>query len=148
MTVITHQLDAQCPPDRIWAQLALLDAVARFNPGVRAARVRGALTRGVGAVRECDLLPKGRIAERVTAWEEGRAIGLEVIETDWPLRFMRWVTRIEPRGTGTHLTQRLEYRVKFGPLGWLMDALMMRRKIADAVEAALKGLIAEAERTR
>jgi hypothetical protein len=29
-------------------------------------------------------VPKGRIVERVTHWEEGRAVGLEVAESDWP----------------------------------------------------------------
>ena len=145
MTVISHQLEARCPPQRLWELLATLDAVATYNPGVRAARVRGAAQRGVGAVRECELVPKGRVAERVTTWEEGSALGLELVESDWPLRFMRWVTRVEPRSAGSRLTQRLEYRVKFGPLGWLLDRLVMRRKIAGAVESALRGLIAKAE---
>jgi hypothetical protein len=145
MTVISHQLDAGCPPERIWDLLAALDAVPRFNPGVRAARVRGGQARGIGAVRECELVPRGRIAERVTLWEEGRALGLEVVESDWPLHFMRWVTRVEPASAGSRLSQRLEYRVKFGPLGWVLDRLLMRRKIAGAVETALRGMVRAAE---
>ena len=145
MTVINHQLDAGCPPGRIWDLLATLDAVPSFNPGVRAARVRNGQARGVGAERECELMPRGKVAERVTTWEEGRAVGLEVVESDWPIHFMRWVTRVEPRSRGSRLSQRLEYRVKFGPLGWLLDRLVMRRKIAGAVETALRGLIAKAE---
>src|SRR5580700_2283164 len=111
MTVIRHEIEARCAPDRVWALLSDLEAVERYNPGVRAAKIQGTKRVGVGAMRLCDLAPKGRVVERVTLWEEGRALGLEVAESDWPIHFMRWVTRVEPRGAGTRITQELEYQV-------------------------------------
>src|SRR5262245_35470274 len=101
MTTIRHDLGARCPPERIWALLADLEAVARYNPLVRAAEVQGARRTGVGARRACTLAPRGRVVEEVTLWEDGRAIGIAVAETDWPVRSMRWVTRVEPRDGGT-----------------------------------------------
>jgi hypothetical protein len=97
-------------------------------------------------MRACELAPRGRIVERVTHWEEGRALGLEVAESDWPIHFMRWVTRLEPRGGGTRITQTLEYRVKLGPLGWLLDRLVMRRKLTATLDGVLASLVAHAER--
>ena len=129
----------------MWDVLADLEAVARYNPAVRASRVTGTQSQGVGAQRECDLVPKGKVIERVTVWEEGSALGLEVVESDWPITFMRWITRVEPRGSGSRLTQRLEYQVKFGPIGWLLDKTMMQRKLTQNIEAALRGLIRTAE---
>jgi len=58
---------------------------------------------------------------------------------------MRWVPRIDPAGSGARVTQKLEYKVKFGPLGMLLDALVMRRNIERAVRAALEGMIRRAE---
>jgi hypothetical protein len=144
MTVIRHEIDAPCAPDRIWALLADLEAVERYNPGVREARVRGAQRTGVGASRVCELHPKGRVVERVTHWEEGRALGLEVAESDWPIHFMRWVTRVEPRGTGARITQELEYRVKFGPFGWLLDRLAMERKLRSTLDGIFESLVEHA----
>lgn len=118
----------------------MLEAVARYNPTVATARTRGDLTRGVGAERECELRPSGRVVERVTTWEEGAAIGLEVVESDWPIVFMRWVTRIEPQEGGCRLTQDLHYQVKFGPLGWALDALVMRRKLRSNLDEVLASL--------
>ena len=146
VTIIRHDLKAACPPQGLWALLADLSAVADYNPMVKAARQRGTKAQGVGAERECDVVPKGKVVERVTVWEEGRALGLEVVESDWPIHFMRWVTRIEPNGDGAYLTQELEYKVKFGPLGWALDQVMMKRAIARNVEGALTGLIRQAER--
>jgi len=145
MTTIRHEIDAHCPPERVWALLSDLEAVDRYNPGVRAACIEGTQRTGVGARRACELVPKGRVVERVTHWEERRALGLEVAESDWPIHFMRWVTRLEPHGESTRITQDLEYQVKFGPLGWLLDALVMKRKLTNALDAVFAELKRHAE---
>jgi Polyketide cyclase / dehydrase and lipid transport len=145
MSVIHHNLSARCRPDQLWQELSALEAVGRHNPTIRAARLTGTLRQGVGAIRECDLLPKGKVVERVTVWDEGRSIGLEVVQSDWPIRTMQWVTRIESQGTGSTLIQRLEYKMKFGPIGWVLDNLVLRRKITRNVGTALNNLVALAE---
>ena len=89
MTTIRHEVHAACPPARVWALLADLEAVQRYNPGVRSAVIKGSQRCGVGAQRSCELVPKGRVVERVTHWEDRRAVGLEVTESDWPIQFMR-----------------------------------------------------------
>ena len=144
-TTIRHEIHAACPPERVWALLADLEAVERYNSGVKRAAIEGGQIDGVGARRACDLVPKGRVVERVTHWEEGRAVGLEVVESDWPIHFMRWVTRIEPSGGGTRITQLLEYAVKFGPLGWLFDRLVMKRKLSGALDEVFASLVKHAE---
>ena len=145
MTTIHHEIEAACSPERVWAVLADLEAVPHYNPTVRTAAVKGTRRTGVGAERVCDLLPKGRVVERVTHWEDGREVGLEVAESDWPIRFMHWVTRVEPKGAGSLISQRLEYELKFGPLGWLLDRLVMRRKLTDTLDDVFARLAKHAE---
>lgn len=145
MTTISHDLRAACPPEALWRVLSDLTAVERYNPAVRAARHAGGTPGSAGAVRECDLHPKGRLTERVTLWDEGRALGLEVVASDWPITRMDWVTRIEPTAGGSRVTQELTYQTKFGPVGRILDMLVMRRAIARNVGAALAGMIAMAE---
>ena len=145
MTTIHHEIEAACPPENIWAVLADLEAVQHYNPTVRTAAVKGSRRTGVGAERVCDLLPKGRVVERVTHWEDGRAVGLEVAESDWPIRYMRWVTRVESKGSGSRITQTLEYAVKFGPLGWVLDKCVMRRKLTTTLDDIFARLARHAE---
>jgi hypothetical protein len=145
MTTIHHEIRANCPPARLWALLSNLEAVQQYNPTVRAAAVQGNQRAGVGALRACDLKPNGRVVERVTLWEDGRAIGLEVAESDWPIHFMRWVTRVEPDAGGARIKQKLEYKVKFGPAGWLLDRLVMRRKLRETLDDVLASLVKHAE---
>ena len=129
----------------MWALLSDLEAVQHYNPTVRAAAVQGSQRAGVGATRACDLKPKGRVVERVTHWEDGRAVGLEIAESDWPIHFMRWVTRVEPDGGGTRIKQELEYKVKFGPAGWLLDRLVMKRKLTATLDDVFAALVKHAE---
>ena len=145
MTTIHHEVQANCSPERVWALLSDLEAVQRYNPTVRAAMVQGARRTGIGAERACELVPKGRVVERVIHWEDGRAVGLEVAESDWPIHFMRWVTRIEPVGSSTRITQSLEYKVKFGPVGWLLDNLVMKRKLTSALDEVFASMVRHAE---
>jgi hypothetical protein len=145
MTTIHHQIEAACPPEHVWTVLADLEAVQHYNPSVRAAALRGSRRTGVGAERVCELLPRGRVVERVTHWEDGRAVGLEVAESDWPIRFMRWVTHIEPKGDGSLIKQELEYAVKFGPLGWLMDRVVIKRKLTATLDDVFARLARRAE---
>jgi hypothetical protein len=91
------------------------------------------------------LLPKGRVVERVTHWEDGRALGLEVAESDWPIHFMGWVTQIEPRDGGTRISQSLHYSVKFGLFGWRLDRLMMKRKLTATLDDVFASLVKHAE---
>lgn len=145
MTTILHETTANCPPAQVWALLADLEAVARYNPGVRTAAIQGPQRTGVGAQRACDLVPSGRVVERVTHWEDGRAVGLEVAQSDWPIHFMRWVTRVESRGAATRITQKLEYQMKFGPVGWLLDKLVMKRKLTTTLDGVFAKLVKIAE---
>ena len=146
MTALRHDVRAKCQPHKVWALLADLEAVQRYNPSVRSARLAGERRSGIGAMRACELVPHGRVVERVTHWEDGREVGLEVAESDWPIHFMRWVTRIEPEGDGTRITQDLEYKVKFGLVGWLLDRLVMKRKLAATLDSVFASLIAQAEK--
>jgi TfoX/Sxy family transcriptional regulator of competence genes len=147
MTALHHEVHAACPPERVWAFLSDLEAVQHYNPGVRRAVIEGTQRKGVGARRACELMPKGRVVERVTHWDENRAVGLEVAESDWPIHFMRWVTYVEPSGGGTRIWQSLEYEVKFGPFGWLLDRLVMRSKLTRALDEVFASLAPRRRRT-
>jgi len=146
VTTIRHEIHAACPPAIVWKILANLEEVARYNPGVRSAETLGPARTGVGAMRACELVPKGRVVERVTHWEEARALGLEVTESDWPIHFMRWVTRLDPVDGGTRISQELEYEVKFGPVGWLLDRLLMKKKLTETLDGVFSSLVKHAEK--
>ena len=129
MTQLQHAIRVAASPEKVWAVLADLETVQHYNSGVKRAKYISAEREGVGASRHCDLNPKGWVKERVIAWEPRRAVTMELYESQWPLKFMRWRTELAPDGAGTLITQQMEYQVKFGLLGGLLDRLVMRRKL-------------------
>ena len=145
MPTVYHSFDANCSANALWLVLADLGSVADTNPLVNAVTIIGDRKGGLGAVRRCDLFPKGKVTERVCAYEEGCMIGLEVVESDWPVVSMAWRTEVKAIPGGATLKQVLEYRMKFGPFGWLLNALVMRRALEKNIGAALKGVIRVAE---
>ena len=130
MTTLCHQIRIEAPAEAVWTAIAGdLTAVQHFNRTVSSARLVTEQRDGVGAMRRCELRPKGFVEERVWAWTPGRAIGLEVAASHWPIVFMKWKTELFADGKATLVSQEMSYKLKFGPLGALMDALMMRRKL-------------------
>lgn len=133
MTTLRHQIRIDAPVDAVWKAVADLVAVQHYNPMVVSARHISDKREGVGATRRCELKPKGWVEERVWEWSPPRAIGLEVAASKWPVVFMKWKTELQGEGKGTVVSQELSYKMKFGPLGAPMDALMMRRKMDKGI---------------
>lgn len=130
MTTLEHEIRIGASKERVFATLANLELVQEYNPSVLSAKYISTEHRGVGAARECDLgSDGGMIRERVTGFEDGKAISMELYEHNWPLKSMHWTTRVEPDGTGTLVTQSLDYEVKFGLIGALLDKLAMKNKM-------------------
>jgi hypothetical protein len=53
-----------------------------------------------------------------------------------------------PRSRGTLVKQRMEYELKVGPIGVLMDALMVRRKSDAGIKGFFEGLKRYVEKGR
>lgn len=144
MSRLRHELRAACPPEAVWSVLADLLAVERYNPSVAEARLVDGPAEGVGAARACTLRPSGSVVERVDVWEPGRAVGLAVVESGWPME-MRWTTRVSPDGEGARVEQDLDYTMRYGPLGWALDRLFVGRTLDRSVGATLAAFVAHAE---
>ncbi|MBI5379016.1 MAG: SRPBCC family protein [Nitrospirae bacterium] len=140
MPELQHTITINAPPDKVWKVLADLEAVQHYNPTVSRAQYISTNRQGVGASRQCDLKPKGVLKERVIAWEPNQAIALELYESPWPVAFMRWRTDVKPHGSETVVSQRMEYRVKFGILGSLLDRLVMRQTLDRTIADVFDGL--------
>jgi hypothetical protein len=53
---------------------------------------------------------------------------------------MKWRTELTAGSDATLVSQEMSYKLKFGPLGRLMDALVMRRKLDKSVAEILGSL--------
>jgi ligand-binding SRPBCC domain-containing protein len=140
MTTLHHQIRIEAPIEAVWKAVSILTEVQHYNPMVASARFLSDRREGVGAMRRCELKPKGWVEERVWEWSPPHVIGLEVSASEWPIAFMKWRTELEKDGNATRISQDLSYKVKFGPLGALMDLLVMRRMLNKGVGGAFEAL--------
>ena len=140
MTTLNHQVHIDAPVDAVWKALADLDGVQKFNPAVMSARIISDRPDGVGATRRCTLRSGGWVEERAWEWRDGRALGLEVVAGQYPVTSMRWRTELQREGGGTLVTQQMDYEMKFGVLGAILDRLFMRRLLDVTITQIFAGL--------
>ena len=140
MTRLHHEITINASLDRVWQVLADLQAVKNYNANVRGIEIVSASREGVGATRHCTFKDGGFSRERVTVWRPQNALGLEIIDTSFPMKSCRWVTTLQSKGSHCLMTQDLDYEVKFGVLGSLMDALLMKRKYGQILQEIFEGM--------
>ncbi len=140
MTVLENSIRIDAPPEKVWSVLASLDALDRYDPGVRKSEIVSPSREGTGAARRCDLAPGGWFKERVSEWRPRQAIAFELFECTLPVRRLGHAYMLTPEGGGTLVRQRMEYQLKFGAVGRLMDSLLVRRKWNAGVKGFLAGL--------
>lgn len=127
----------EAPPDAVWALLSDFHGVDRWAPLVVRVSELGDVAAGPGMARRCELRWLGRVDEVVNVWEPGARIGYRVTALG-PVQASQslWVLEPDDQG-GTCVRLRLAYRMRFGILGRLLDALVVRRILARNLRGAL-----------
>lgn len=131
----------------VWAVFADFPNLADHWDGLKASRLIGDQTRGVGARRQVDLAPAGTMVEIVTAWEEGRTLTTTNQPSALvPFKQAEAKLTLEPDGDGTVITFDYRYVPRGGPIGRLTGPVidrMLRKNfegmMAAIEETALKG---------
>lgn len=129
MTELNHEVKINAPTEKAFSVLSNLESVQYYNPSVISAKYITDNHRGVGSARECDLGKDGRVKERVIDYKENEYIAMELYEHNWPLEFMKWDTRFKPSPDGLIVSQKMQYKMKFGVLGAVLDGLFMKKKM-------------------
>ena len=111
------------PSEDVWARLARLEDIRLWSEAVLDARCEGAVSRGVGAERTCDLRGGVRIKERWLAWNEGRSFTYEGVGIPLVARARNeWTVQAE--GDRTLLGSRAEVVLKGGRFGRLLEPIV------------------------
>jgi hypothetical protein len=95
---------------------------------------------GQGAARRCDLKPGGWFKEKVSEWRPHESLAFELYECSLPVRRLKHRYTLVAEGSGTVVRQRMEYQLKFGALGKLLDAIFVRRKWNAGIRGFFAGL--------
>ncbi len=81
------------------------------------------------------------MVEKVIDWQDGRAYRAELSEFSLPLNRAIATLSVEPVDAGrSRAKMRMDFEVKYGPIGWLMGKTMMSRMMGGLFLIVLRGL--------
>jgi carbon monoxide dehydrogenase subunit G len=130
------------PSERVWQVLDNFGNVAAYNPGVDASRLVTDVATGEGACRECVLSESGRIEETVVDYRSGEGYTVEFTDVgSLPLASNTVDVSLHPVDADrTEVTMSSRFAAKYGPLGWLLATVVMKRRFRETFDDTLAGL--------
>jgi len=128
-------------PEAVWAVVSRYMHIDEFAPQVTSVEALTRSVDGVGAKRRNHFANGTSMVEEVTAWHPGESYSVEMSHMSaMPLHEARSDIRLTPVGGKTKVTWTFDYRVKYGPFGWLMGQTLMKRMMGKVIDANLQGL--------
>ena len=142
MIHLERTLDINAAPDAVWAMVGRFMHIDEFAPQVTKVEALTDGDDGVGSTRRCHFENGDSVVEKVTEWDDGRRYRVQLSEIDnMPLHEMHAGFAIEPLAGGrSRVNQFMDFRVKYGPLGWLMGQTMMKMMMGKIMAGNLQGL--------
>ena len=140
MSTFQTTIEIQAPIEQVWAALDDIGSIAQWNPGIHDSYVTSDKATGLGATRFCDLGGKNYLDEQVVAWEPQEGLTMRIVGTNLPFEAadIRFTLRAENGKTAVTVSPL--YRLKYGPLGTLMDRFYVRGTYRQGMASLLQGL--------
>ena len=140
MATLVNNVTINAPAEKVWSALTNLELLDRFDPGISKSEVLSDRRTGVGASRKCELRPKGWFKEKITEWQPQQSLAFELFECTLPVKSLRHRYTFTEDNGKTRVQQVMEYRLKMGMFGKLMDFIMVRKKWDDGIKSFFSGL--------
>ncbi len=135
-------LDIDATPEAVWAVLGRFMHIHEFSSRVRSVDALTDDDDGMGSKRRCHFDDGTSVVEEVTEWEPNRRYRVRMSElTAMPLHEAYAELSVQPLDGGrSRIKMAMDYRVKFGPFGWLLGQTMMKMMMGKIFNGVLKGL--------
>ena len=144
MKMIHHErtLDIDATPESVWAVMGRFMHIDEFAPLVKSVDVLTGGDDRVGSKRQCNFDNGTSVVEEVTEWEANRRYRVQLSEMEsMPLNEAHAEVSLEPLDSGrSRVKWGMDYRVKYGPFGWVLGQTMMRLMMGKILDGNLKGL--------
>ncbi len=150
-TVISGSIKINSPKDNVWEIISDLGGIQNYHPLVNKSYNLTNQTEGVGAGRICEFKNGGVLREESVEWQEGDFVNLKVIPVKRmpPFKSAFAKMAVEEIDNKTIASLTIEYDLKYGLLGKVMNKLMVKSQFEKVLPKILSGLkrYSEAEKT-
>ncbi len=139
MSQLSTQVQIKAPADKLWKVLVDLNSLSQWTPDdVSPDPSENAETTATAMYYEPDLFRN--VEDRAIAWEESHHYAYEV-KNIGPIRSAYNRFSLNPVGEGEAvLIQTMDFQMKLGPVGALMDTLVFRPQFRKQMEQSLAAL--------
>lgn len=143
----SHTIDAK--PDAVWQILGRFMHIDEFSPYIEKVDALTEGKDGVGSIRRNHFSDGTSLVEEVTEWQEGHKYRVRLSEMGSnPIAEAHAEISVEPQSNGrSKVNWSFEFRVKYGPFGWLLGQTMMKLMMGKIIAANLKGLADKVQST-
>ncbi len=145
MTTVINEMVISAPKEKIWNILADLEALERYDPTVKTSKLISTEKSGLGARRVTMRDGKNWFEEKITISQPNEALTYQLTDCSFPINGLKHSYSFEQVGNQTKVKQVMEYTVKFGLLGRLLDVLMIRKQTNAGIKKFFAGLKEYAE---
>lgn len=146
MRTLSEQVNINAPSHAVWVALADFGGVSAWAPYMKESHLIGKLESGVGTRRSMRHSFGFRFEELVTDWDDDRGFAFDVFKAPFPMKDVHetWVTSRE--NNHAIVATQVNYGMKLGPLGALIDWMVVRFIVRREMRAGLRGLKQYVER--
>lgn len=141
MTTLHNEIIIDAPIEKIWDALSNIEELEKYDPTVKKSRAISPARSGPGATRKVEMKDgKNWFEEKVTVWKPTEALIYELTACSFPVEQLKHSYEFERMGHRTKVKQVMEYKVKYGLLGKILDALMIRKQSDAGIKKFFTGL--------
>ena len=147
MSTLINSITIDAPIDRIWSILIDLELLDKTDPTVKKATLVSEIKTGLHAKRKV-LMQDGKnwFDEMITVFNPNEKLVYQLTDCSFPIKGLKHTYSFEIIGNQTKVQQVMEYTVKFGLIGVLMDKIMIGKQFNSGINLFLNGLKTYAEK--
>lgn len=141
MATILNQITINAPIDKIWEALSNVEELEKYDPTVKKCAVLSESKNGIGAKRKVTMKDgKNWFEEKCTVSKPNEALTYELTNCSFPVQNLNHSYTFEQNGNRTTVKQIMDYKVKFGFFGKILDNLVIRKQSDKGIKLFLSGL--------
>lgn len=141
MTTLHNEITVNASIEKIWDILSNLEALDQYDPTVKKSALISLEKSGINAKRKVDMKDgKNWFEEKVIVWKPNEALTYQLTDCSFPVNGLKHSYSFQKTGNQTRVIQVMEYKVKFGLLGKVLDMLMIRKQTDSGIKKFFSGL--------
>ena len=147
MGKLVNEVTINAPIDKVWSILTDLELLDKTDPTVKKATLISDNKTGLDAKRKV-LMQDGKnwFDEKITVFKPNEELVYQLTDCSFPIKGLKHTYSFQKIGNQTKVQQAMEYTVKFGLLGVLMDKTMIGKQFNSGINKFLTGLKTYAEK--